>query len=140
MQQYPEYVQQFVITVPNVAFKQPKPLLGKDYWCADYHLIQEYLVQYYYQNICELSGNEQNHLTSEEQRKYDEQKIREQFKKFLDAAAKATEDKSPGLSIMFDEIGLVLASDYLEAVSKIFSMFKKVGKINEDSTGDCFGY
>lgn len=140
MQQYPEYVQQFVITAPRIAFREPEPQQGRTYWHADYHLIQEHLVQYYDQNNCGLAGNEQNYLTNDEQRKCDEQKIREQFKKFLDAAAKATEDKNPKISIMFDGIGLVLASDYLEAVNKIFSMLKKVGKISRDSMGDCFGY
>lgn len=67
-------------------------------------------------------------------------RFKEQFKQLLDAAAKTTEDKNSRLSIMFDGIGLVLASDYLEAVSKIFSMFKKLGEINKDYTGACFGY
>lgn len=96
-------------------------------------------MQYYNWNNCGLSGNERNYLTNAEQKKCDEQKIRELFKQFLNVAAKATEDKAPELSIMFDEIGLVLASDYLDAVSKIFSMFKKLGKINKDSAGNCFG-
>lgn len=140
MQQYPESVQQFVITVPNAAFKQPQPLFGRKYWHADYHLVQDWLVQYYNRDNCGLPGSERNYLTNEEQRKCDEQRIKEQFKQLLDAAAKTTEDKNPRLFIMFDGIGLVLASDYLEAVSKIFSMFKKLGEINKDYTGACFGY
>ena len=97
-------------------------------------------MQYYNRDNCGLPGSERNYLTNEEQRKCDEQRIKEQFKQLLDAAAKTTEDKNPRLSIMFDGIGLVLASDYLEAVSKIFSMFKKLGEINKDYTGACFGY
>ena len=36
------------------------------------------------------------------------------------------------MSIMFDGIGLVLASDYVEAVNKIFSMLK-TALMNDDA-------
>ena len=85
-------------------------------------------MQYYDINDCGLSGNEKNYLTIEEQKISDRQRIKELFKQFLDVAAKSTEDTNPEISILFDEIGLVLASDYLEAVSKIFSMFKTLEK------------
>lgn len=41
---------------------------------------------------------------------------------------------------MFDGIGLVLASDYVEAVSKIFSMLKTVMKGDNYLSGGCSGY
>lgn len=64
-------------------------------------------------------------------------RIRELFKHFLDIAAKVTEDKVPELSILFDEIGFVLASDYLEAVGKFFSMFKTREKMRSNTTTRC---
>ncbi len=69
-------------------------------------------------------GNEVRILTNTAQRESDRQRIRELFKQYLDMSAKATEDKKPELSIMFDGIGLVLASDYLEAIGKIFFCLK----------------
>ena len=53
----------------------------------------------------------------------------------MDVAAKVTEDTVPEASIIFDGIGLILASDYLEAVHKVLSMFntyEKIIKSNED--------
>lgn len=58
----------------------------------------------------------------------------------LDIAAKATEEENPEISIMFNGIGLVLASDYVEAVSKIFSMLKTAIKNDFFPPGGCFGY
>lgn len=90
--------------------------------------------------VCELIGNEQRFLTNEEQRESDRQKIRKIFKQMLDFAAKAVEDKNLEMSIMFDGIGLVLVSDYVEAVSKIFSMLKTVIKNENYFSEKCFGY
>lgn len=58
----------------------------------------------------------------------DRQFIIKQFKDFLEVAANATENKNPELSIMFDGIGLILASDFLEVISKVFSIMKTVKK------------
>lgn len=131
---YPEYVQNFVISVPNTIFTYQEPTRQ---WHANYQAIQEQIVQYYDANNCRLSDNVVHYLTIEAQKESDRQKIRELFKQYLDMAAKATEDKNPELSIMFDGIGLVLAADYLEIVSKIFSMFKTLGKININDTDRC---
>lgn len=131
---YPECVQSFVISIPNTAFMYQKPTRQ---WHANYKVIQEEIVQYYDSNNCRLSGNEAYYLTIEAQQESDRQRIRELFKQYLDIAAKATEDKNPGVSIIFDGIGLVLASDYLEAVSKIFSLFKAFGQINIKATNRC---
>ncbi len=131
---YPVYVQNFVIGMPQSAFKyQPQTRQ----WHANYQAIQEQIVQYYDSNNCRLSDTAAHYLTIEAQKESDRQKIRELFKQYLDMAAKATEDKNPEISIMFDGIGLVLASDYLEVVSKIFSIFKTLGKININETDRC---
>lgn len=79
-------------------------------------------------------------MNNEGQRENDRQKIRELFKQMLDIAARATEEKNPEMSIMFDGIGLVLASDYAEAVSKIFSMMKTTIKSDNYYSGGCSGY
>lgn len=134
---YPEHVQNFVISIPNSIFRYQE---NTKQWYTNYYAIQEQLVQYYDSNNCGLQGNESYYLTIEAQRESDRKRIRELFKQFLDAAAKATEDENPALSIMFDGIGFVLASDYLEAVNKIFSMFKTLEKVNGTSAVKCFGY
>lgn len=133
---YPEHVQNFVITIPNCFFSYHE---NTKQWYANYQGIQEKIVEYYNLYNCGLSGNEKCYLSNEMQKESDRQRIRELFKQLLDAAAKATEDKNPEISIMFDEIGLVLASDYLDAVSKIFSMFKTLGKVKYNSAEKCFG-
>lgn len=132
--QYPEYVQNFVISMPQSAFTYHSQTRQ---WHANYQKIQQRMIQYYDLNNCILSGNEANYLTSEVQQESDRQKIRELFKNYLDIAAKATEDNYPEESIMFDGIGLVLASDYLEAVGKIFSMFKTLEKMRINATNKC---
>lgn len=131
---YPENVQNFVISMPQSAFEyQPQTRQ----WHANYQEIQKQIVQYYDLNNCELLGNKVPILTNIAQRESDRQRIRELFKQYLDMAAKVTEDKNPELSIVFDEIGLVLASDYLEAVGKIFSMFKSMEKIKINEINRC---
>lgn len=131
---YPEYVQNFVINIPRSAFVYQSQTRQ---WYANYKAVQEQLVQYYNYNDCRLQGNDAHYLSNENQKDSDRQRIRELFKQYLDIAAKATEDKNPEGSIMFDGIGLVLASDYLEAVGKIFSMFKTMGKIRTNDTNGC---
>lgn len=131
---YPEYVQDFVINIPQSAFTyQPQTRQ----WFAKHQEIQERIVQYYDENNCRLSGNEAYYLTIEAQQDSDRQRIKELFKNYLDIAAKATEEKNPEMSIMFEGIGLVLASDYLDAVGKIFSMLKTLGQIKINATNRC---
>ena len=131
---YPENVQNFVISIPQPALKYE---FQTRQWHANYQEIQKQIVQYYDLNNCELIGNNVRVLTKVAQRESDRQKIRELFKQYLDMAARATEEKNPELSIMFDGIGLVLASDYLEAVGKIFSMFKTLEKMETNETNRC---
>lgn len=95
------------------------------------------MVRYYDANSCVLSGNETGYLSVDAQQNSDRKRIRELFKYFFDIAAKATEDKEPEISILFDGIGFVLASDYLEAVGKIFSMFKTREKMKSNTTTRC---
>lgn len=137
MQKYTEQVQNFLTNVLNTSFsyEEQKRLWGANYWS-----VQEQLVRYYDVQNCELIGNKKPFLTNEGQRENDRQKIRELFKQMLDIAAKATEEKNPEMSIMFDGIGLVLASDYADAVSKIFSMLKTAVKRDNYFSGGCFGY
>ena len=134
MQRYTEQVQNFLTNVLNTNFSYQ----GR--WEANYWSVQEQLVLYYNEHNCELIGNKKPFLTNEGQRENDRQKIRELFKQMLDIAAKVTEENNPVMSIMFDEIGLVLASDYVEAVSKIFSMLKTAIKSDNYFSGGCFGY
>lgn len=137
LSKYPEQVQGFVINLsPNTFSYREKEGL----WYANYWTVQEQLVRYYDINNCKLVGNVKSFLTNERQRENDRQKIRELFKQTLDIAAKATEKKNPEVSIMFDGIGLVLASDYIEAVSKIFSMLKTTIKNDNYLSEKCFGY
>lgn len=74
-------------------------------------------------------------MTNESQRENDREKIREQFKQMLDVAAEVYEDKKPEMSIFLDGVGFILASDYVEAVSKIFSMLKTAIKKNSVFSG-----
>ena len=131
---YPENVQNFVISMPKSIFNYEFP---KRQWYANYQEIQKQIVQYYDLNNCELIGNNVRVLTNIAQRESDRQRISNLFKQYLDMAAKTTEDKKPELSIVFDGIGLVLASDYLEAVGKIFSMFKTLEQIKNNETNRC---
>lgn len=137
LSKYPEQVQEFVIKLPKNTFLYRE---RERVWNANYLTIQEQLVLYYDVHNCELIGNQKPFLTNDRQKENDRQKIREIFKQMLDTAAKATEEKNPEISIMFDEIGLVLASDYVEAVSKIFSMLKTDIKSDNHFSGECFGY
>lgn len=131
---YPENVQNFVIYRAKPAFNYWD---STRQWHASYQEIQKQILQCYEAYNCVLVGNEVRILTNTAQRENDKQRIRELVKQYLDMASKATEDKDPELSIVFDGIGLILASDYLEAVGKIFSMFKTMEQIKIDNTKNC---
>ena len=137
LQKYSEQVQNFLIGLLNMEFSYRQQ---ESKWYANYWIIQEQLVHYYNTHNCELEGNKKVFLTNESQIENDREKIRELFKQMLDAAAKVYEDKNPGISIILDGVGLVLASDYVEAVSKIFSMLKTVIKTDDYFSGGCSGY
>lgn len=137
LSKYPEQVQEFVIKLSLDTFSYREQV---ELWYATYWSVQEQLVRYYDINNCELIGNKKPFLTNEGQRENDRQKIREHFKQMLDIAAKATEDKNPEISIILDGVGLVLASDYVEAVSKILSMLKTTIKNDNCFSKRYFGY
>ena len=137
LSKYPEQVQEFVIKLPSNTFSYRKQ---EGLWHANYRTIQEQLVQYYGIHNCELVGNRELFLTNERQRENDRQKIRELFKQMLDIAARTIEEKNSEISIVLYGIGLVLASDYIEAVSKIFSMLKTTIKNDNLFSERCFGY
>ena len=127
LSKYPEQVQEFVIKLPQNTFLYRE---REGLWNANYLTVQEQLVRYYDVHNCELIGNKKTFLTNERQRENDRQKIRELFKQMLDIAAKATEEKNPEMSIMCDGIGLVLASDYVEAHKKLRGTAQKEERIN----------
>lgn len=70
-------------------------------------------------------------------KKIHRQFILDKFKLLLEIAAKASEDTALEASIIFDKIGLVLASDYLEAVHKILSMFSTYDKMINANNATC---
>ena len=79
--------------------------------------------------------NAQHHLTLEEQRKSDLEYIRETLKQLLTAASDVTKNTDPMSSIMFDGIGLVLASDSMDAVNRVVSMISTATKVQ--GGGNC---
>lgn len=137
LQKYSKQVQNFLIDLFNMEFSYQQ---YESKWYANYWIIQEQLVHYYNIHNCELEGNKKVFLTNESQRENDREKIRELFKQMLDAAVEEYEDKNPRISIILDGVGLVLASDYVEAVSKIFSMFKTAIKNNQHVPPACSKY
>lgn len=97
-------------------------------WYANYKSIENQIIAHYDTNNCWIQENRRYPLSLTAQKESDRQYIRDEFKRLLDIAAKATEDTDPVASIIFDGIGLVLASDYLEAVHKVLSMINTLGK------------
>lgn len=137
LQNYPETTQAFMIHLPARAYE----FSSVDHrWHADYHRIGNQLIEYYDLYNCSMPDNVKGPLTAA-QRDSDHQRIREElFKNLLDFAAKATEDSDPIASILFDGIGLILASDYLEAVHKVLSMFKTYNKATDSYNDACSHY
>lgn len=125
LQRYPEETQKFVIQLPSTIFSFDK---SDHRWYADYKLIENQIIAHYDINNCWVQENRHYPLSLTTQKESDRQYIRDKFKHFLDLAAKATEDTDPAASIVFDGIGLVLASDYLEVVHKVLSMMNTLRK------------
>lgn len=137
LQNYPEETQNFVIHLPQNIFSYN----NTDYrWHAHYRSVEDQIIAYYDAYDCYVPSNRQYPLSNEAQKENDRNFIRERFKHLLDVAAKATEDTDPEASIMFDGIGVILASDYLEAVHKILSMFSKYDKIVKTNETSCPHY
>lgn len=125
LQNYSEATQYFVITLPSQFFKFDNI---SHRWRADYQGIENQLIVCYDSWYYFIPESKQVVLSPEAQKDSDRKFIRDTFNHLLDLAAKATEDTDPTASILFDGIGLVLASNYLEAVHKVLSMFKTYSK------------
>ena len=134
---YPENTQYFVKTIPSQAFAFDEM---ERRWYANYHMILNQIITYYNSQQNFILQNRLFVLMEDAQRESDIQFIRGRFKKLLEAAAKLTEKSDPEMSIVFDGIGLVLASDYIEAVHKVLSMintYNKMSYVNDDRCA-CF--
>ena len=134
---YPENTQYFVKTIPSQAFSYNNK---ERVWYANYQIILNQMITYYNNQPNFIQQNRLFVLMEDAQRESDRQFIRDRFKMLLEAVAKATEESDPEASIVFDGIGLVLASDYLEAVHKILSMintYNKMSYVNDDRCA-CF--
>lgn len=134
LQKYPEETQSFVIHLPANIFVYN---VKNHRWYAQYLQIEKHIIEYYDSHDCVILENSKFPLSTAAQKDSDRQFIREKFKHFLEIAAKATEDTDTEASIIFDGIGLVLASDYLEAVQKTLSMFSKFDKMIETNETAC---
>lgn len=131
---YPESTQYFVKTISPQAFTFDET---KRIWHANYHMILNQIITYYNDQPNFIQQNRLFVLMEDAQRESDRQFIRDGFKKLLGAAAKATEESDPEASIVFDGIGMVLASDYLEAVHKIMSMINTYSKMSYPNDDRC---
>ena len=134
MQYYPENTQYFVKTIPSQAFTFDGT---KRIWYANYHMILDQIITYYNSQPNFIQQNRLLVLMEDAQREIDKQFIRDRFKRLLEAAAKLTEETNPEASIVFDGIGLILASDYLEAVHKILSMINTYNKMSYANGDRC---
>lgn len=134
LQSYPEATQNFVIHLPSNIFSYSNV---ERRWHAHYKSIEDQIIAYYDTYNCYIPNNIKCPLSTEAQREKDRKFIREKFKHFLEIAAKATENTAPEASIIFDGIGLVLASDYIEAVHKTLSMFSKYDKMIKVNENAC---
>ena len=108
LQNYPEATQSFVIHLPRSAFSYDN---YSRRWHADDWSIANQIISYYDAQDDVILENRQYPLSTTVQKESDRQFIRKKFKHLLEIAAKATEDTAPEASIIFDGIGLVLASD-----------------------------
>ncbi len=136
LQDYPESTQNFIVHIPSSLFYFNETEYR---WYTNYQAILNHIIACYNGQRNIIQENLRPDLSIDEQRDSDRQFIREKFKQLLDVAAKATEKSAPEVSIVFDGIGLVLASDYLEAVHKVLSMFQKYTDIVNPTGNDC-GY
>ena len=137
LQYYPQSTQYFVKTIPSQAFSYNNK---ERVWYANYQIILNQMITYYNNQPNFIQQNRLFVLMEDAQRESDRQFIRNRFKMLLEAVAKATEESDPEASIVFDGIGLVLASDYLEAVHKILSMINTYNKMSyaNDDLCACF--
>lgn len=92
-------------------------------WLQDY-LLEYCRINYPWKSPIYLESSSGQAVLASDSNSY-EKIIKEIFKKAIDIAAEVTKDKNPLVSIMLDEIGLVLADDIIEAVRKVVSILDK---------------
>lgn len=119
LQNYPVTVQSFVILHSPVRYN-----IMDHHWHTTCSEVQLQLICYYNEQVQYMPKPAISPVMWKKQQDQDKQNLCEQFKRLLDVAARATEDQEPVLSIAFDGMGLILASDYLEAIHKALSMIK----------------
>ena len=115
----------------------PQTIFGHDNMgiChAHYELLQDYLIEYCRKNYpwktaIYMEVNFGQTVSVSDNYTY-EKYIKEIFKTAIDVAAEITRNKNPQLSIMLDEVGLVLADDIIEAVRKVISILEKATEMN----------
>ena len=134
LQNYPESTQNFIVNIPGRLFSFDRT---ENMWHTNYQAILGQIIAHYNAQNNIIQENSKPVLSFEAQRESDRQLIRDKLKQLLDVAAKATEKSDPKTSIMFDGIGLVLASDYIETVHKILSMFQKYDKMINENSATC---
>ena len=137
LENYPESTQNFVIHLPNNAFTYN---YIEQRWHTDFQRILDPIIAYYNSDCDYIPENIKYPLSVEAQKDSDRQFIQNKFKHLLEIAAKETEDSDPKASILFDGIGLVLASDYLEVVHKILSMFHTYNKMINANELSCTNF
>ena len=134
LQRYPESTQNFVIHVPGKAFY----FNDTDHrWYAQYQTILNQITEYYNVYCGVIQENANPVLSIETQKASDRQFIKDKFKQLLEIAAKTTEESDPSASIVFDGIGVVLASDYLEVIHKILSILHTHYKMSDANSNCC---
>lgn len=120
LENYPREVQNFIFYRTSNTYY---------YHMGRLHIMYEQTSQYIITNYKLFSRSGSHKMHRFPNTELDENSIKEVkriFKDLLEAAAKSTKYENPELSIMFDEIGFILAEDYLEVVKKIFSVIDTI--------------
>ncbi len=128
LQNYPTGSQLLVKQIPSEAYF----LDAENHWHGNYFVVQDYFISYYNKFGGYIQENKSPVFSPKGQRDSDIALIRREFKLLLTIASERTKESDPIASIMFDGIGLVLASDYLEAVNKIYSMISTAVKMDDN--------
>lgn len=136
------------ICTPQTLLKQSCDIKAKMFWgqlptvlftynnigqcCCNYMQLEDLLIQHCKINYPYCFPNQSiwdgvQYISVPTENSY-EKNVREAFKKEIDLAAHTTKEKRPELSIMFDGIGLVMADDIVEAVSKVISILETIQK------------
>lgn len=136
LQKYPTGSQLLVKQIPSRAYF----IDAENHWHGNYDIVQDYLISYYKVYGGYIQENISPVLSPKGQQDSDIALIRRVFKQLLTVASEETKESNPIASIMFDGIGLVMASDYLEAVHKIFSMISTTAKLIDNNNCGYFNF